>query len=256
MACKLNPDTCRGKHIASRLNDAERRSADWEARCPICQHSTFRVSVPRVRKYRHIWTCACKGCGCTAGAIRVALLKLGIMGWCLGVYDGPVERKVAPEIARNVDLVLRDIWATPHLKPADMRLALAEAQGHEVPTEYRPFIKFAMSIGISKTRAKEAAEDWCRPSDGRPHTRGAGSQTSRNTTPTALVKPPSSEPQEWSVSDQQLTRNGPSGITDNRRSEGNGAGNVRRSETDQPEDGTTRAMEVLHEAGMTGNEAA
>lgn len=220
LACHSDPDACRREHIARRLDGAEKDGTDYEARCPICGHKTFRVSKPRIRMYRHVWTCACKRCGCTASKLRVALLKLKIMGWCLGVYDGPVERKVQPDAAARMELVISDILATPHLKPAEMRLALAEAQGQKVPDAFGPFVKFCVSIGISRSRAQDLAPVWCRPTDGPPQTGGAGSDTSRSTGATAAVKPPRSEACEPPVLGNRTARFGHPDISDTASSGG------------------------------------
>lgn len=215
MPCQLPPAACRREHIARWLDEAKADGADYEARCPVCGHSTFRVSEPRVRKYRHIWTCACKErCGCTVGALRVALLKMDIMGWCLGIYDGPVQRQVPPETAARMELVIGDILAVPHIKPAEMRLALAEAQGRKVPGEFGPFVKFCVSIGISRSRAQDLAPRWCRPSDCPPQTGGAGSDTSRSTGATADVKHPRSEDQDPPVLGKRTARFGQTDITE------------------------------------------
>ena len=169
MACDLGADGCRRMHIAARLDDVEEDGGDYEARCPSCGHRGFRISRARVRTYRNIWTCACSRCKCTPGQLRAVLLGLDILPGCLGTYDGPVQRTVDPETARRMDLAIRDILATPHLKPADMRLVLAEAQGRKIPEEFTPFVKFARSLGIGKTQAQEAAARWgCRPPDSRP----------------------------------------------------------------------------------------
>lgn len=166
MACDLKPDLCRERHIASRLAAAEPDGPDFEARCPLCNQGGFRVSRAKVRAYRNVWTCArCKG---AASDLRVALLGLDIPAPCLGIYDGPVQKTIDPDTARRMDLAIRDILATPRLKPADMRIVLAEAQGHKVPEEFKPFVKWATGLGIGKTQAQEAAARWCRPPDCRP----------------------------------------------------------------------------------------
>jgi hypothetical protein len=168
LGCDQDDDACRERHVARHLEDTERKGRDFESRCPRCGHQAFRVSHPRVRAYRHVWTCACKGCGCDAAELRAVLLKLDIPLACLGSYDGPVKRAVDPDTARRVDLVIRDILAVPHLKPADIRIMLADAQGRKVPAKFGPFVKFAVGLGIGATQAKEAAARWCRPPDCRP----------------------------------------------------------------------------------------
>ena len=168
MACHLGPDACRAAHIAGVLDDAEQDGADYEARCPVCGHRGFRISHARVRAYRNVWVCNCQRCKCPVGLLRAKMLGRDVSPGCLGTYDGPVQRAVDPEAARRMDLAIRDILAVPHLKPADMRIVLAEAQGQKVPEEFRPFVKWAVSIGIRPTQAKEAAARWCRPPDSRP----------------------------------------------------------------------------------------
>jgi len=176
VACNTDPFTCRRDHIASHLEDAEADDGDFEARCPCCGHGGFRVSKPtRSRSYRHIWTCACPWCRCRPGAIRVALLKLGIRAACLGIYDGDVTRAIQPEAARRLDLAARDILATSGLRPADIRIIIAEALGRKVPEDYRAFVRFAIEAGVGRRQAYEAAARWCRPSDLSPPTnRGVG----------------------------------------------------------------------------------
>jgi hypothetical protein len=172
LACDLAADACRREHIARYLVSPEPDGTDYEAHCPACGHGGFRVSAARVRAYRNVWTCACKLCRCTPGAIRAALLVRDIPAACLGIYDGPVRKDIDPEAARTMSRAIGDILAVPHLRPADMRLMLAEAQGRKVPGEFGLCVKFAVSLGIGKTQAKEAAGRWCRPSDSHPQTGG------------------------------------------------------------------------------------
>jgi hypothetical protein len=58
-----------------------------------------------------------------------------------------------------------DILAAPRLKLADVRVILAEARGQKAPAEFRPFVKWAMSIGMGRSQAYDAAARWCRPAD-------------------------------------------------------------------------------------------
>ncbi len=192
MPCGLSPDKCRRDCIAARLDDARPDGADFEARCPACGHGGFRISRPtRSRSLRNIWTCSCKRCKCSPGAIRAELLKRDILPGCLGSYDGNAPKDIDQEAARRMNLTISDILAVPHLRPADMRLALAEAQGQEIPGEYGPFVKFAKSIGIGHQQAYEAARRWLgRPSDlSPPQTGGGVVDTSHNTEPGTDVKP-------------------------------------------------------------------
>ena len=177
MACDLEPDACRTKHVAERLARTEQDCGDYEAQCPVCGHGGFRISAARVRAYRHIWTCACKRCGggngCSGADLRGALIKLGITADCLGNYNGGAQKEISPEAARRMNLVISDILAAPHLKPSDMRIALAEAQGRVIPEEYAAFVKFAKGIGIGHQQAYEAARRWLgRPSGSLPLTGG------------------------------------------------------------------------------------
>lgn len=198
MTCGLSPSTCRRNHIAPQLKNAEADGGDYEAPCPACGHGGFRISQPtRSRSYRHIWTCACRRCKCSPGVVRVALLKLDIDMGCLGLYCGNSPTAVQPEAARRMDRVISDILAAPHLKSADVRLALAEAQGRVIPEEYREFVRFAKDIGISQQQAYEAARRWVgRPSDCPPLTGGGVVDTSRSTAPGSDVKPRSSQPRD------------------------------------------------------------
>lgn len=168
MACDLAADACRDRHIVRQLANAEADGADFEATCPACGHGGFRISAARVRAYRNVWTCACKLCHCTPASLRAALLSRTILAACLGNYEGTARREVDPEAAKAMDRAINDILTVPRLCPADMRLMLAEAQGRKVPREFGPFVKFAVTIGIGKTQAKEAAARWCRPSDWSP----------------------------------------------------------------------------------------
>ena len=169
MGCDLEAARCRREHIAVLLEGAEpnpRSPGDWEARCPGCGHrAAFALSAPTHTKYRNIWGCACKRCGCQPGALRALMLGRGIRAECLGLYDGP-DKVIQPEAARRLDLAVRDILAAPGLKPSDIRIVLADAMGRKVPEDYSAFVQFARSIGIGKTQAQEAAARWgCRPSD-------------------------------------------------------------------------------------------
>lgn len=195
MPCGLSPDQCRRDHVATRLDDTEADGTDFEARCPECGHGGFRVSRPtRSRSLRHIWTCACKRCRCSPGSIRAALLRQDISAACLGTYDGNAPKDIHPEVAKKQNLAIRDILAVPHLRPADMRIILAEAIGYEIPGEVGAFVKFAMTQGVGRRQAYEAASRWCRPSDSHPKPRGGVVDTSRNTDEGNDVKPTSSAP--------------------------------------------------------------
>lgn len=173
MPCDKDPTACRRDHIAARLADAEAAGADYEARCPVCGHDSFRVSEPdRSKRLRHVWTCACKG-ECQPGALRIALLKLDISAACLGLYDGANARIIPAAVAQQMDRTINDILGLPGLRPADMRIMLAEAQGAKVPTEFAAFVKFAKGIGLAQQQAYEAARrEFGRPSDCPPSNRG------------------------------------------------------------------------------------
>lgn len=204
MPCGLSPDECRRDCIAARLDDAEPDGADFEARCPACGHGGFRISRPtRSRVYRNIWTCACQRCKCSAGTIRGELLGRGIRAACLGIYDGNAPRAIQPDTARRQDLAIRDILATPHLRPSDMRIILAEAAGLHVPEDASRFVKFAMAQGVGRRQAYEAAARWCRPSDGHPLTGGGVADASRSTEAQSAVKQASSEPRQRAETAQQ-----------------------------------------------------
>ncbi len=231
MACQTDPAKCRREHIARHLDDAKPDDGDYEARCPKCGHSTFRISKPDRSKYRNIWTCACGRCKCSASDLRATLLQRGIPADCLGLYDGPIQKTIAPDIARKLELAVRDILTVPRLSPADIRLILAEAQGRVVPEEFRPFVKFAVSIGIGSTQAKEAAKRWCRPADSPPVPGGGVIDTSRSTGATAVVKPPRPEHQDRSETVRETVGNRPTGIPDIRRSEVTLVQDVLKSET-------------------------
>jgi hypothetical protein len=165
MGCPDGPHRCRAS-FASKLRDAEPDGTDWEARCPSCHHGGFRISAPKTARYRHIWVCACKRCKCSPARIRAALLALGVSPGCLGSY-GTSGGKAAPDPAAVAMLTqaVDDILAAPRLKPSDMRVILAEARGHKVPTEFRAFVRWAMSLGMGRSQAYDAAARWCRPAD-------------------------------------------------------------------------------------------
>lgn len=97
--------------------------------------------------------------------MRAALLALGIMPGCLGRYAESVKASTDPDMAARLDAASADILAMPGLKPADIRIILAEARGQKAPGEFREFVKWAQSIGIGRSQAYEAAAFWCRPSD-------------------------------------------------------------------------------------------
>jgi hypothetical protein len=192
MACHANPATCRREHIAKHLDVIAEDNGDFEARCPACGHGGFRISKPeRSNRLRHIWACNCRRCPrrCDPGDIRAALLRLKISPACLGLYEGTAPRDIPPEAARRMDRAMRDIIATPHLKPADIRIIIAEALGMKPPAEYREFVKFAKSIGIGHQQAYEAARrEVGRPADGPPVPGGGVANTSRNMKPGSVVK--------------------------------------------------------------------
>lgn len=165
MGCPQGAHQCR-TDIAAKLREPEPVGGDWEARCPVCRHSSFRISAPKVRAYRHIWTCACKRCRCSPADIRAALLGLGVLPGCLGSY-GSSGRPAAVDLVAValLEQTVDDILNAPHLKPADMRIALAEARGQKRPDEAKAFVKWAMGLGVGRSQAYEAAARWCRPPD-------------------------------------------------------------------------------------------
>jgi hypothetical protein len=178
--CDSPDSTCRQYHLADPLDlDPNPRSpGDGEGSCPECGHGGFALSAPtRSRSLRHIWSCNCKRCnrgkGCPAGTIRIALLRRGIGVGCLGIYDGDASQDIQPEAARRLKLAVSDILAAPGLKPADIRIMLAEAEGRKVPEDFTRFVAFAIEAGVGRSQAYEAAARWCRPSDCHPQTRGA-----------------------------------------------------------------------------------
>ena len=169
MSCPLGPGPCRREHIAARLRDAVQDGTDWEACCPVCGHETFRVSAPERARWRNIWGCACRGHRrCQDADMRGALLALGVMPGCLGGYAASMKASTDPNMAARLDAISADILSAPHLKPSDMRILLAEARGDKVPEDQRDFVKWAIELGISRTRAYEAATRWCRPPDSPP----------------------------------------------------------------------------------------
>lgn len=244
MACELHPGTCRRKHIAPHLDDAKEDGGDFEARCPRCGHDTFRISRPeRSKRYRHIWVCACRTCGCKPDLLRAVLLGRDIDRRCLGTYDGNTIKVIDSEAAARQELAIRDIISAPGLKPSDIRLVLAEALGWKVPTDYTEFVRFAKRAGVGHQQAYEAARRWVgRPSDGRPQTGGGVVDTSRTTEPGADVKPIRSEVHKPTETVESGYEN---------RSEGRESW---ATETVAPMDAAVRN---LRDAGLTGgNEAA
>ena len=165
MGCPAAAAQCRARDIAAALRDAERDGDDWEASCPVCGHGGFRVSQPTRSHYRHIWTCACRKCRCDPASVRASLLALGVMPACLGTYGSHPRAGTDPAAAQRIEQAARDILAAPGLKPADIRIIMAEAIGEKVPADFRLFVKWATGIGIGRTQAYEAAARWCRPSD-------------------------------------------------------------------------------------------
>ena len=212
MACHTHSGPCRGAHIARPLGliPNPRSPGDFEGPCPECGHGGYALSAPTRSKYRNIWSCNCRRCnngkGCPPGVIRQAMLRKGINPWCLGSYDGAGPRAgIDPEAARRMDQAISDILAVPHLKPSDMRIVIAEAQGAKIPGDFTGFVKFARGLGIGKTQAQEAAARWgCRPSDlSSPHPGEGVVDTSRSTESGSVVKPRSSQPHERSETDQK-----------------------------------------------------
>lgn len=165
MGCPRTPQQCRAADIAAKLRDAAPDGTDWEARCPVCRHPSLRVSKPERSAYRNIWGCACKHCKCDRAAIRAALLALGILPGCLGSYGAHGSTGIDPAKVAAMEQAVDDILCAPGLRPSDMRIILAEARGQKVPLDRRAFVPWAMSIGVGRRQAYEAAERWCRPAD-------------------------------------------------------------------------------------------
>ncbi|HEY2086997.1 MAG TPA: hypothetical protein VGH54_13385 [Mycobacterium sp.] len=165
MGCHATPQQCRAEHVAARLSGVQRDGTDWEAACPSCNHGGFRISQPDRTHYRSIWACACRRCRCDKGAIRSALLSLGVRPACLGSYalSAPAapDPMAAAALREAVDLILS--W--PGLDPARMRLILAEARGDAFPEKYGDFARFAQGIGIGRRHSYNLAAEFCRPPD-------------------------------------------------------------------------------------------
>ncbi len=163
-----DPGLGRRGAIAKRLGleESSTKRGQFEGRCPECSRDSFSIKGPDKSKLLHIWTCAASK-SCSAEIIRAAMLRRGIQPGWLGGYGSKVSND--PHLAARVEAAVRDIIAAPGLKPADIRIVLAEALGLEVPGDYRAFIGFAQSIGIGRTQAYEAASRWaCRPSGSPP----------------------------------------------------------------------------------------
>jgi hypothetical protein len=202
--CRTERRECRGTDIARvlRLVPNKRSPGDWAGDCPACGHGGFALSQPTLTKMRNIWSCNCKTCnggkGCPARITRVAMIGKGIPAGCLGTYIGKDHAEIQPEAARLMTQTIDDILAAPGLKPADIRIALAEARGRKIPEDFAEFVLFAISIGIGRASAYSTAARWCpgsRPSDEYPpQTGGEGSNSSSTSTTRNRVKPPRSEP--------------------------------------------------------------
>jgi hypothetical protein len=165
VACRRADDQCRAQDIARYLRDARQDGNDWESRCPLCDHKSFRVSAPERTRWRNIWTCACKGHPkCDGGSLRAELLRLGIRPACLGNWaidlKPAADTVAAAELRETVDMILN--W--PGLDPSEMRFMLAEARGDKIPDDYREFARFAQGIGIGRRNSYNLAERNCRPS--------------------------------------------------------------------------------------------
>ena len=147
------------------LEPNPRSPGDWIGDCPACGHGGFALSKPTLTKMRNMWSCNCKRCngrnGCTPRTVRAAMIGKKVQAACLGTYIGKDPAEVAPETGRLMAQVIDDILAAPHLKAADIRVALAEARGRKVPTNYSEFVQFGISIGMGRSNAYNMAERWC-----------------------------------------------------------------------------------------------
>jgi hypothetical protein len=193
--CGLDLGTCRRVDIAAVLNlePNPRSPGDFEGKCPECGHGGFALSQPTLTKMRNMWSCNCKRCGtrgCLAKVVRLAMIRQGVPAACLGTYIGTEKTEISQEEARLMAQTIDDILAAPGLKPADMRIALAEARGRKVPTDYHEFIPFALSIGVGRSQAYEAGKREC---EYPPQTGGDGSNSSSTTEARSVVKSPASE---------------------------------------------------------------
>jgi hypothetical protein len=218
--CDRDPAACRRRDIASPLNlvPNPRSPGDYEGKCPECGHGGFALSAATRSRHRNIWSCNCRRCnggkGCDAGTIRAAMLRKDIPAWCLGTYDGAGPGAIEPERARTMSRTITDILSAPGLRPSDMRIMLAEAQGALVPEEASAFVKFAIAAGVGRRQAYEAATRWCRPAGlSSPHPGEGVVDTSRSSQPGRVVKPSRSEPRKRADSAQ----NGGSGSAETAR---------------------------------------
>lgn len=165
MACDLDSDACRTRHIAARLDGAKPDGTDYEARCPVCGHGGFRISRPTLTKMRNMWTCNCKTCnggnGCLARDVRAAMLQRKILPWCLGSYIGKGKPEVDLEQLRKIAQTVEDIInCYPAFSAADMVMALAEARGDKIPDEYKECAAYGRSLGMSRANSYNVAEKW------------------------------------------------------------------------------------------------
>ena len=150
-----------------------------------CGHGRIQdLEAGLSRKYRHIWTCACKRCGRGAVSRRQSLRVQPAPGRDVPDYlPRPLRRCGSPR-GRSRPEVAPGLWtwpAMPHLAGprlawADIRLALAEAQGRKVLDRLHRVREVRQEHRVGHQQAYEAGTALARSSFGlvTPSNRGQG----------------------------------------------------------------------------------
>jgi hypothetical protein len=163
MGCRDEPITCRKKIAATLgLTANDKKSWQFEGRCPNCGHGGFSISAPDQRNVplRHIWHCNCHRCFCDKADVRTAMLDAGIPDACLGAYGRkPIAARDGGDLRRAMAAVLADdsIRAL-----ADLKLRMAEVLWGDAPADWEGFVAFAERAGVSRSKRYEAAARWGR----------------------------------------------------------------------------------------------
>lgn len=164
MACRADPGTCRRDHIARPFRGAEYGERGFDATCLVCGHDTYRCQAPdRSRSLRHIWTCACKRCGCDGTRLRAAMLQAGIDPGCLGSYSGDTATTADPDRARRIEQAALDVLALQGQPIGFIKLILAEAVHGPAPDGYADLVRWLQDkAGVTRSEAYRTAERWTR----------------------------------------------------------------------------------------------
>lgn len=166
----LTPGECKQQHVAPVLGPLQGR----DYRCPAHNDHHASFSINPGATVRLVWHCKA---GCEPGAVRDALLALGVDGACLGKYGTARNVPGAPAIRATDCGIIADArrFQAVLKLPIDLNgmllrmcvQAIADGDGdlpgdpgRLLPTSYGEFISLAKRAGIERAYKYKLYRKW------------------------------------------------------------------------------------------------